>query len=228
MKTLLSTIAALTCTFAPGSEWTDRTIKDGFTDEDIRAASVKYATPDDQVFALYVNCFNDNSLNVGLFGSHTDLIDEGDADDQFEIPVRFDDAEPETNHFIRQGSTLFLVLNPSPLWRGLIQELGVPVEEAQMQIRQLFIKGLADGSRLRMKIPQVDGPTVLDFPLAGAKRALSAIFQDCRTPAAEGDLFLNSDGKPYVSLVDVLMDETWRTRYEASMQNLEEPASSAP
>ena len=209
MRSILAILTALASVLASAQDWTHEVRVDAFSDEKIWVASVHHQTGERQV-ALFVNCRADGSMNVGLTGTYVKPVggERANSREYHGIPVRFDDDEPFEEHFVEQGDVMFLTM--SPLILRLLPE---EVEPIQKRILHMFVKNLADGNRLRMKFPQHQGSVVLDFPLAGSKDALLATVQGCGVTAAEGTkAFLDAHGAPYATLVDMLMDETWRSR----------------
>ena len=117
----------------------------------------------------------DGSVNVGLTGTYINPVG-GEwlhSRKYYGIPARFDDDEPIEEHFVEQDDVMFLAMSPLS-FRLLSESLPEDVDSIQKRILHMFVKRLADGSRLRMKFPQYKGPVVLDFPLDGSNDALLA------------------------------------------------------
>lgn len=206
MRVIMAILTALASTVASAQDWTHRMTKDAFSDEEIWVASVHHQV-EGQQFTLFVNCRDDDSVSVGLTGADIDPAggEQVNSRRYHGIPVRFDDDEPGEGNFVEQGDALFLVV-PLVVLRFLPEE----ADKIQKRVARLFVKKLADGSRLRMKLFQRNGTVVLDLPLTDSKDALLAIAHGCGATAPDG--FLNAQGTPYATLADVLMDATWRSR----------------
>ena len=158
-----------------------------------------------------MNCRDKDSLDVGLTGTYINPTG-GDSADNHEIAVRFDNDEPVGKNFVQRDQSMFLYV--STFVAGLMTE--PEVDEALMRVEQIFLKRIADGSRLRMKFPQHGGPVVLDFPLSGAKDAILEVVTGCGIEVATGVVqFLDADEKPYESVADLFSDKTWRARQVA-------------
>ncbi|MDD9983802.1 MAG: hypothetical protein OXU81_21005 [Gammaproteobacteria bacterium] len=209
-KLVTLTLVLLTAFPASAQDWTSSSTKDAFTDEEVWIANVSYKAGQHE-FSLFVNCRDKDSLNVGLTGSYINPTGR-DSRDNHTIATRFDSEEPKDRYFTQQGDVMFLDL--PTLLKGMIQET-VPAsyEPTVRRLEQLFVKELADRSRLRIKFPQHGGDVVLDFPLKGAKDALFEVVQGCGTVAGEGTMaFLDAEEKLYKAFVDMLLDDTWQTR----------------
>ena len=213
MKAILAILIALASAFASAQEWTHGMTEDAFSDEKVWVASVHHQVGEQQ-FTLFVNCRVDGSVNVGLTGTYINPVG-GEwlhSRKYYGIPARFDDDEPIEEHFVEQDDVMFLAMSPLS-FRLLSESLPEDVDSIQKRILHMFVKRLADGSRLRMKFPQYKGPVVLDFPLDGSNDALLATVEGCGIAAAEETkAFVDAQGKPYATLADMLMDETWRSR----------------
>ena len=219
MKTKLCMLGALAClslTYgtAIAQTWTHKVTSDDFTDETVRIASVDYETGG-QTYSLFVNCRDSESLNVGLSGTYINPTGgeyEG-SQNRFEVPVRFDSDEPSNEELTEQGNVMFLTSAAARLIAKYSDDPGGLIEQVNRRMRQIFVKKLADRSRLRIKFPQHQGPVVLDFPLTGAKNALLEVARGCAIPTEGGTrAFVDAEGKPYHTLADMLMDETWSGR----------------
>ena len=211
MKVIMAILTALASTLASAQDWTHKMTKDAFSDEEIWVASVHHQVEEEQ-FTLFVNCRDDGPVNVGLTGTDVDLAggEQVNSRRYHRIPVRFDDNEPSEASFAEQGDVMFLALDPV-----FLRYLPEKAESLQKQVVHLFVKRLADGSRLRMKLSQRKETVVLDLPLTESKDALLATVQGCEAAAAEGgEAFLVAQGTPYGTLADMLMDATWQSRME--------------
>lgn len=209
MKAVVAGLPVLVSTLASAQDWTHRMTEDAFTDEKIWVASV-HDRMGEQEFTLFVNCQQDGSVNAGITGTNMNPVggEWAYSREHFRIPVRFDKQDPTEEHFVEQGRVLLLTM--APTLRRLLPEHEDSIEQRTVHI---FVKRLADGTRLRVKFPQFGGHVVLDFPLSGAKDALLAVARGCNAPAAEGTkAFLDAQGEPYSMLADMLIDGTWHLR----------------
>lgn len=89
MKTAIATLAVLTPALAWAQDWTHRTDKDDFTDEEVWIASVRYEAGE-YGFSLFANCRYDGTLNVGLTSDYINPTG-GVPGEYHAIPVRYDD-----------------------------------------------------------------------------------------------------------------------------------------
>lgn len=176
MKIIMAILTALASTLASAQDWTHRMTKDAFSDEEIWVASVHHQV-EGQQFTLFVNCRDDGSVNVGLTGTDIDPAggEQVNSRRYHRIPVRFDDDEPSEANFVEQGDVMFLAVAPV-----LLTYLPEKAESLQKRVPHLFVKKLADGSRLRMKLSQRNGTVVLDLPLTKSNDVLLAIAQGSR------------------------------------------------
>ena len=152
---------------ATAQSWSNRVSTDEFTDETIRVASVQYLAGQHR-FSLFVNCRDgeNSTLNVGLSGTYINPTggtwSSSRRRNVYSIPLRFDSSDPTHEGFVEQGEVLFL-LGPEAL----------------------FVKNLADSSRLRINFPQYGGVVMLDFSLVGARSALVEVVKGCSIPILE-------------------------------------------
>jgi len=213
---MLNALACLSLTYetANAQTWTHKVSTDDFTDETVRIASVAYETGG-QTYSLFVNCRDRDSLNVGLSGTYINPTG-GEYDGsqrRFEVPVRFDSDDPSNEELTEQGDVMFLTSAAARLIAKYADDPAELLEQVNRRMRHIFVKKLAERSRLRIKFPQHQGPVVLDFPLTGAKEALLEVARGCGIPAEEGTAaFVDAEGNPYGTLADMLMDETWSGR----------------
>ena len=144
MKVIMAILTALASTLASAQDWTHKMTKDAFSDEEIWVASVHHQV-EGQQFTLFVNCRDDGSVNVGLTGTDIDPAggEQVSLRRYHRIPVRFDDDESSEANFVEQGDVMFLAVAPV-----LLTYLPEKAESLQKRVPHLFVKKLADGSRL--------------------------------------------------------------------------------
>ena len=161
--------------------WTHKATTDDFTDETVRIASVDYETGG-HTYSLFVNCRDGGSLSVGLSGTYINPTG-GEYDDEqkrFEVPVRFDSDDPSDEELTVQGNVMFLTSRAARVVARLLDDPAKDLAQINRRMLQIFVKNLADRSRLRIKFPQHRSPVVLDFSLAGARDALLEVARGLR------------------------------------------------
>ena len=210
MRTAIAILGALTPILVAAQVWTHEKTQDEFTDETVWIASVDDSA-DEQHFTLFVNCREGGPVNVGLTGTYMNPVGGKWAGEMkyYSIPTRVDDEKPIEHDFAEQGPTLFLTSNQQ--LRKLLAELGESEmnETIEKRGRQILVKKLAEGNRLRIKFPQHGGAVVLDFPLNGSRVALLETVEGCAIPAAGGtDAFRDAEGTEYTTLAEMLKDAT--------------------
>ena len=197
-------------------QWATTLTEDDFTDEKIWLASVNHETGG-QTFTLFVNCRDSETVNIGLAGTYINPTGgerEGSLE-RYTIPVRFDDNEVSEEEFTEQDNMLFL---SSAVARLIAKLADSPNEgqgdDASKGYKHIFVKKLADHSRLRIKFPQHKGDVVLDFTLVGAKDALLEAVNGCQVAASDAPAFVDDDDNSYATLADLVLDDTWLQRWK--------------
>ena len=203
-------IATAATAFSDDASWSSEVRIDDFTDEVVAVANVDIQHGRNQ-WTLFVNCRDDESLNIGITGSYVNPVGGTRKGSQtiYDIPVRLDDGEVRELQFTEQGDTLFLVC--PPVICDLLLEMGDLEGRNDVETRNshIFLRGLSTHNRLRVKFPQYKGNVTLAFPLEGALHTLVHIARECGiTSPGDTAAFVDAAGTPYETLADMLADES--------------------